>query len=220
MRKFSRREALTLAAFGSTAAHAALGPRGYEVTFPELFVDDLDPAHDGLRIAQISDIHVGMNTPEARVRDAISEINALRPDLVFLTGDFVTYSKQPLPLVSSLMNGLDAPTFAVLGNHDHFVDPRAVTLALEGSGYATLRNQHTVVRIKGAPLTIFGVDDGGTRNDDVAMTFNAQRPRGPASCSPTTPRPLESSLAQRAWSVFQVTRTAGRSSFPRSPTRS
>lgn len=170
--RMTRREALAAAVgLAATTAHGALGPRGYEVTGPELLVDGLDPAHDGLRIAQLSDIHVGMNTPDQRVRDAVNEINALRPDLVFLTGDFVTYSRRPMPLVSSLLEGLNAPTFAVLGNHDHFVDAQSVVGALNDSGYAVLRNQHTVMRLKGAPLTLFGVDDGGTGHDDVRATF-------------------------------------------------
>jgi predicted MPP superfamily phosphohydrolase len=113
-----------------------------------------------------------MNTPDARVRAAVAEINALAPDLVILTGDFVTYSRRPMPLVGGLLAGLDAPTLAVLGNHDHFVDAAQVTGSLEGCGYAVLRNQHTVLRVRGAPLTVLGVDDGGTRHDDVARTFS------------------------------------------------
>ena len=155
---------------------SALGPDGFEVTHPELFVAGLDPAHDGLRIAQLSDIHVGMYTPDDRVRAAVRDVNALAPDLVFLTGDFVTYSKRPIPLVK-LLDGLAAPTFAVLGNHDHFVEAAAVVASLESSGYATLRNQHTVVRLRGAPLTVFGIDDGGTRHDDVAATFRGASTR-------------------------------------------
>ena len=177
--RFSRRDVLAgAAALTATAAHAGLGPRGYELTFPELIVDGLDPAHEGLRIAQLSDIHVGMNTPEARVRAAVQEINALAPDLVFLTGDFVTYSRRPLPLVSTLLEGLRAPTFAVLGNHDHFVDAQSVTGSLNDSGYVVLRNQHTVQRVRGVPLTLFGVDDGGTGHDDVALTFKGARKDG------------------------------------------
>lgn len=175
----TRREALAAAmGLAATAAHGALGPRGYEVTSPELLVDDLDPAHEGLRIAQLSDIHVGMNTPDERVRAAVREINGLRPDLVFLTGDFVTYSRRPMPLVSSLLEGLEAPTFAVLGNHDHFVDAQSVIGSLNDSGYAVLRNQHTVMRMKGAPLTLFGVDDGGTGHDDVHATFKGATKEG------------------------------------------
>jgi uncharacterized protein len=167
--RISRRAALL--GLAATPAFAALGPRGYELTQPTLYVDDLDPAHEGLRVAQISDIHVRSNTPDDRVLSAIREINALKPDLVFLTGDFLTYSRSPIPQVSELLEGLHAPTLAVLGNHDHFVDAQSVIGSLNDSGYAVLRNQHTVMRVRGAPLTVFGIDDGGTGNDDVAKTF-------------------------------------------------
>lgn len=167
--RISRRAALL--GLASTTAWGALGPRGYELTEPELFVDGLDPAHEGLRVAQLSDLHVRSDTPDERVLCAIREINALEPDLVFLTGDFLTFSRSPIPQVSELLEGLKAPTFAVLGNHDHFVDAQSVVGSLNDSGYVVLRNQHTVMRLRGAPLTVFGVDDGGTGNDDVGKTF-------------------------------------------------
>jgi uncharacterized protein len=179
MHRFSRRDVLRgAAALTATTTHAALGPHGYEVTTPQLVVEGLDPAHEGLRIAQLSDIHVGMNTPPERVRAAVREINALAPDLVFLTGDFVTYSRRPMPLVSTLLEGLQAPTFAVLGNHDHFVDAQSVIGSLNDTGTVVLRNQHTVHRVRGTNLTLFGIDDGGTGHDDVALTFKGAAKTG------------------------------------------
>lgn len=172
MRPLTRREALLgSVALVASQAQASVGEDGFEVTQRDLYLEDLDPAHDGLRIAQLSDLHVGFETPERRVRAAIAQVNALRPDLVFLTGDFVTYSRKPIPLVGSQVAGLEAPVVAVLGNHDHIVDASAVKEVLEALGYATLRNQHTVLRPRGVPLTLIGIDDGGTRHDDVAAAF-------------------------------------------------
>ncbi|MFO0599667.1 MAG: metallophosphoesterase [Myxococcaceae bacterium] len=178
---------------GQASAKNWLGPYGFEQTSVELIVDGLDPAHDGLRIAQISDIHVGCMTPETRVRGAIETINALQPDLVVLTGDFVTASKQPVPLVGEQLAGLSAPTIAVLGNHDHFVDPVNVSKTLDRCGYAVLQNEHAVLRPRGVKLTVFGVDDGGTRNDDVHETFDGAAREGSRlvlTHNPTTVRKL------------------------------
>lgn len=178
--KLSRRSLLTAAAgltFSTVARAQRIGEHGYQVTHTELWTA-LDPAHDGLRIAQLSDIHVGDSTPAARVRAAVQQVNALAPDLVFLTGDFVTWSKQPLTELAPVLAGLTAPTFAVLGNHDHVVDPRAVRTELEWLGYATLRNQHTRFQARGVGLTILGVDDGGTGHDDVAKAFAGAPPGG------------------------------------------
>ena len=91
MRRFSRREFLlgavaTAAAAGTPlpalAATDEVTPERHEVVVP-----DLDPAHDGLRIAQLSDLHVGKLTPVERIRAAIAAANRFQPDLVALTWD-------------------------------------------------------------------------------------------------------------------------------------
>ncbi len=165
------RRALVLGGITSVVAHAARNADGFEETFVEVVVPGLDPAHDGLRVAQLSDLHIGAMTPERRVTGAIAALNAANPDLVALTGDFVTYSKKPLPLVASQLAGIEAPTLAVLGNHDHFVDARGVTQSVERAGYALLRNQHTVLRLRGVDFSVVGIDDGGTGHDDVTTSL-------------------------------------------------
>lgn len=168
--KLSRR-ALLVGGVTSVVAYAARNEYGFEKTEVEVVVPGLDPAHDGLKVAQLSDFHVGAMTPEKRVLGAIKLINEAKPDLVALTGDFVTYTKNPMPLISSQLAGLEAPTIAVLGNHDHFVDVKGVTRAIGKAGYATLRNQNTVLRPRGVDFTVVGVDDGGTGHDDVQKSL-------------------------------------------------
>jgi uncharacterized protein len=120
---------------------------------------DLDPAHDGLRVAQLSDFHVGERTRPETIRDAIARANEFHPDLVVLTGDYLTHRHSGVSLVRDLLGGLAAPTVAVLGNHDHWVDPRGAARALSAHGYAVLRNRNTTLTLRGAPFTIIGVDD-------------------------------------------------------------
>src|SRR5688572_22762483 len=60
-----------------------------------LHVPGMHREHDGLRIAHLSDIHVGQATSAVRIRRAVAEVNAANPDLVFLTGDYVTHSPKP-----------------------------------------------------------------------------------------------------------------------------
>ena len=126
---------------------------------PVFTVPDLDPAHDGLRIVQLSDLHCGAPTPAVRIVDAISRANELRPDLVVLTGDYLCRDPGDVDRTRTLLGGLDAPTVAVLGNHDHWVDADGATEALERNGYAVLRNQHTTLTLRGAPFTVIGIDD-------------------------------------------------------------
>lgn len=169
-RRFLRGVALVGAA-GATGAFprgAAAGPpaaRAERVTF---HVPGLDPAHDGLRVAQLSDLHVGSKTPARIVRAAIAEANLFRPDLVVLTGDYVSRSRKEIEGMRDLLGGLDAPTVAVLGNHDVWVDPRGAADALRSHGYEVLENQWTTIRLRGAPLRIVGVGDHLTGRDDVA----------------------------------------------------
>ncbi len=132
----------------------------------------LDPAHEGLRIAHVSDLHVGMLTPHKRIRNAIEIAQAQSPDLLFLTGDFLCYSKKFVGALGELMSAVRTPAYAVLGNHDHWTDTQGATKALTHAGIEVLSNAHTVARIKHAPLEIVGIDDAVTRNADVPRAFS------------------------------------------------
>jgi uncharacterized protein len=136
----------------------------------------LDPAHDGLRIAQLSDLHVGRQTPDDLVRAAVAEANALGPDLVVLTGDYVCMDRRDVGLARELLAGLAAPTYAVLGNHDVWTDPRGVTSALRSLGYQVLENAWTAVRARGAPLHLVGVGDRITGHEDVGRALSGLPP--------------------------------------------
>jgi predicted MPP superfamily phosphohydrolase len=172
-RRLTRRAVLLGASVlaAASVAQAASGGEAFDVTQRELVVPGLDPRHDGLKVVQISDVHLGASTPDRRVERAVRTINALQPDLVFLTGDYVTFSRRTLPRVAPRLAGIEAPTFAVLGNHDHWVDAAAVRRALEADGYPVLQNQSVPFPVRGAPVWIVGVDDAQTGHQDVARAF-------------------------------------------------
>jgi predicted MPP superfamily phosphohydrolase len=181
MADLTRRDFLRGAAALGAAALAAPalasggdGPRVERVSFA---VPGLDPRHDGLRVAQLSDIHVGDRTPAERIAAAIAIANAFEPDLVALTGDFLSRERSGVPLVREQLAGLAAPTVAVLGNHDHRVDAAGTSEALAASGYDVLRNQHTQLRLRGARFSVIGVDDLLTGHADPVRSL-AGVPRG------------------------------------------
>lgn len=137
----------------------------------EFVLEDLCPAHDGLRVVQLTDVHVGRATPASRVRAAVTLANACDPDLVVLTGDFLSHHERGVGLLREQLAGLRAPALAVLGNHDHWVDADGATATLRGLGYGVLRNQSTTLSLRGEPFTVVGLDDLVTGNADVPRAF-------------------------------------------------
>jgi len=144
----------------------------------DVHVRGLDPRHDGVRIAQLSDIHVGNMTPAAHVRAAIAAANAAAADLIVMTGDYVCWRRHEVEAAREQLAGLRGPrVLAVLGNHDYFVHGAGVASALSGHGYDVLKNQTTVADVRGAPLAVVGVDDPVTRHDDLDAAFAGAPPR-------------------------------------------
>ena len=138
----------------------------------DVTIAGLDPRHDGVRIVQLSDIHVGNLTPASHIRAAIDVANAAAPDLIVMTGDYVCWRRHEVELAREQLAGLQASrVLAVLGNHDYFVWGSGVKAALEHSGYEVLRNEITIADVRGAPLALVGVDDPVTRHDDIEASF-------------------------------------------------
>jgi predicted MPP superfamily phosphohydrolase len=168
--------AVAVAGTALPAAARTHHPERPHIERPTFTLTDLDPAHDGLRVAQLSDIHVGERTPPERIRAAIDEANAFDPDLVVLTGDYLCRDRRGLGLMRDLLGGTEAPTVAVLGNHDHWVDARGAARVLAGHGYDVLRNQNTTLSLRGEPFTVIGVDDLLTGHARVRDALAGARP--------------------------------------------
>lgn len=145
----------------------------------EILVDDLAPAHDGLTIAHLSDIHVGNLTPAAHVRAAVELATGAGADVIALTGDYVCWRKHEVGMLREQLAGLSATrVVAVLGNHDYFTSAQGVEKALTGHGYEVLRNRHTTLDVRGAPLHLIGVDDPITGHQDLDDAFAGVAARG------------------------------------------
>jgi predicted MPP superfamily phosphohydrolase len=173
MKKMTRRKLFKAVAAAVTTpalvrAERRLAANEYfELTDHEVFLPGLDPAHDGLKVAHLTDLHIGHGVPDGRVIAAVRAVNEAQPDLVALTGDFVTSRRDPYDRVPQLLSTLLAPSVAVLGNHDHWSDAHEVASRLERVGIAVLRNQNTTLQVCGRDFTFVGVDDAATRHDDV-----------------------------------------------------
>ena len=147
--------------------------RGLHCTELELAAPNVLPAHDGLTIAHLSDLHVASRRAPRALHHAVRLANAAKPDLVALTGDYVCFSAKRLDALRRALEPLSGPVVAVLGNHDHWTDPDAVQRALETLGITVLRNAHQTLMLRGEPFHVVGLDDNVTRNADVARAFES-----------------------------------------------
>lgn len=133
----------------------------------------------GLRIVQLSDIHYSLYLPPATAERAVELANRLQPDIIALTGDFVTATRQFIEPVADLLAQLRARlgVFAVLGNHDFRVDAAMVSRALARRRIRVLRNTHRRLQVGGARITIAGIDDARQR-PDLAAALGARHASG------------------------------------------
>lgn len=159
----------------------------FEVTELEVRLPQLNEVHDGLRIVQLSDLHIGSGMPEGRITAAVDAVNALKPDLVVMTGDYITRRWDPVARVPELLGRLSIECVAVLGNHDHWTHPTQLQQGLERIGVRVLRNQHTTLRLRGADFSVIGLDDARTHHDDAEKAF-AGKPRGSQMVITHTPK--------------------------------
>jgi hypothetical protein len=141
-------------------------------------IDGLPPELDGYRIGQLSDVHCGPNVPEHRVAAWVARLNALRLDLVTVTGDLITHGSSHVEAVARALGGLRARdgAFVCMGNHDYFTDGESMVRALERHGLQVLRNRGVVVEREGARLYVAGVDDTWTSRADLRRALAGRPP--------------------------------------------
>lgn len=136
-------------------------------------------------IAALGDLHIGSPHVRAgRVSRIVRRVNALRPDLVVLLGDFVAghdarierqiAAENEINTGLSYLATLNAPlgVAAVLGNHDAWYDRAAVTDALQAAGAATLWNRHIAIERDGQTLVLAGLADQWTGRPDLAAALD------------------------------------------------
>lgn len=128
-----------------------------------------------LRIAHLTDLHVGRVTPMKVQHAAVALTNAEKPDLVVLTGDFVCHSQAFLAELERVVAGFDAPVIAVLGNHDHWSGADEVRRSLRRGGAEVLDNRHTSITLHGERLQVLGLDDAYTGNADREAALRGLR---------------------------------------------
>jgi predicted MPP superfamily phosphohydrolase len=145
----------------ATLGHMVLGePRRPVLERVTLCLPGLPPALDGLRIGQISDIHLGLPFAARNLRWAIAKMQREQPDLIVLTGDQVM-RHHAIPILTRLLRDLHAPlgVFAIPGNHDYWEGLRDVRAALGVCNIPLMVNENRRLSWNGADFWLVGLDD-------------------------------------------------------------
>jgi len=156
--------------------------RWFRIVTRDVTVAGLPAALDGLRVAHLSDLHIGTLTPRAWGLRWARAANAAKPDLTVVTGDLVTSGNAHDEAIADVLGALRAPlgVFSSMGNHDYFGEEEHLVAALRARGVSVLRNEGVAIEKGGARLWLAAIDDTWTRRDDLGLAL-AQRPEGLAT---------------------------------------
>jgi len=136
-------------------------------------IQNLPDSLEGLRIVQLSDIHLGSWLNVSPLRKAVEQVNALKPDIIVFTGDMVNYSTAEVRGFESTLAGLKAPLgiYAILGNHDYgdYVswntdeekekNLQQLVAFYNSMGWILLRNETSVIERNGGSILLAGVEN-------------------------------------------------------------
>ncbi|MBU3678785.1 MAG: metallophosphoesterase [Candidatus Kapabacteria bacterium] len=171
----SRREFLGTAAWSMSAVPFVLVGRGmwstlydFQTYRVDLVIDRLPRAMDGMRIAQISDIHAGSFPDHRPFQEVRRILESERPDAIVITGDFVNQKPHELKLIAGELERLRAPhgVLASLGNHDHYNTPEEhadLVRGIRAMGVDLLVNSHRRIGNGSASIVVAGTDNTGFR---------------------------------------------------------
>ena len=166
-----------------------IGSRWLQVRKLDVLLPDLPAALDGMRIVQISDLHVGPHTPRRYLAAVARAVEAARPDLIAVTGDQVDDYGPDVECFARAFSGLSAPlgVFAIPGNHDVYAGWSAVRKGMEAMGITVLVNDAVEI--------VHGDRDGGGRFWVAGTGDPAGRGRPPGLGGEAAPD-LERTLAR------------------------
>ncbi|MCC7557545.1 MAG: metallophosphoesterase [Methanobacteriaceae archaeon] len=136
-------------------------PEDFEIVTIKVTIPNLGPEFHNYRIINIADIHLGQWLTPTRLDGVINLINKEKPDMVTITGDFVSYEIDGvLKDLSDCLNKLNPKdvSLAVLGNHDHWLGADKIRNVLKKNGIVDVSNDVYTLKKNGSLLHIAGVD--------------------------------------------------------------
>jgi uncharacterized protein len=162
-RRFLERTALAVSAvpFVASAYGLVYGRVDLETTQKRIGLRRLPKAFEGFRVAQLSDFHIGPFMSEEQIRKYVEVANGFKPDLIVVTGDFVTWDASTQEAIVNVLAGLKAPfgVYGCLGNHEVYTHAEdSITGLFAAKAIRILRKQSAPIRVEGDTLNLIGVD--------------------------------------------------------------
>jgi hypothetical protein len=152
------------------------GRNNVKVFREEIAIRDLPPSFSGMKVVQISDIHLaGFYHHRSHIAGVVERINRLEPDLLLFTGDMVNNFSEEVEPFLGILQGLKAPLgkFAILGNHDygHYFrweseqaeqeNLHRVKQKIREAGFDLLLNEFRTIDLNGGSIELVGVENWG-----------------------------------------------------------
>lgn len=162
---------------GEAARSALAEPFMLTIERREIFLRRLPGNLDGFRVVQLSDLHLGPLTSGDQLRRAIEVANNLNPDIIALTGDYISHERQYAAPCAEIVGRLRARcgVYAVLGNHDHWTDAALITDLFRAEGIKVLINEGMRFEKNGASFWLAGVDDTMVGLEDLPLALAGAR---------------------------------------------
>lgn len=132
----------------------------------------------GMRVVQLSDFHHSPYTDAAQIEESIRVANGLEPDLIVLTGDYVSHETEYIAPVADMLGKLRAKygVYAILGNHDHWTDADLITDLLRAENITVLINEGLRFEFGNGGFWLCGVDETMVALDDLDKALAGSRP--------------------------------------------
>ncbi|MCC5946705.1 MAG: metallophosphoesterase [Bernardetiaceae bacterium] len=153
------------------------GAHDYRVRHRSVYLPHLPSGFDGIRIAQISDVHSGSFFNPTAVKGGVEMLMAEKPDIVFFTGDLVNNRADEMKDYKAIFEKIKAPlgVYSVLGNHDYgdYVPWQSEAAKRKNladlkqtqkeMGWKLLMNENHILKQGGEQLAIIGIENWGAR---------------------------------------------------------
>lgn len=138
--------------------NAVRGPRVRKISWPE---DNPPDDLKNLKMAQISDLHIGATVRRRYIQNVVRQTNALDPDFIFITGDLVDADVTSIEKYLDDLRALKARygVFYVPGNHEYYWDASRILPAIERLGFVPLINEGQKITIGASSVFIAGITD-------------------------------------------------------------